>query len=212
MNMRTWKMKCSPFNAQKCIIQKHFSSMDFFDARFSTKSMPRSAVEACATVLMWRFSASSLQACQSFYRALLRPFLTLEQFRSLVVFRRVGAGCIKSSGTWWKLVEIWIASWNLNRESLGALNWPASTCPIVDLYGLLFGSQNQGRVIQICGGELLDMWLWIDSGASETAKRLKVFSPLLSLLYSMAMQKWISLGLSNYEESYVAFSSNDSCP
>lgn len=45
-------MKYSPFNAQKCIIQKHFSSMDFFD---STKSMPRSA-EACATVLMWRFS------------------------------------------------------------------------------------------------------------------------------------------------------------
>ena len=83
MNLRTWKMKYSPFNAQKCIIRKHFSSMDFFDARFSTKSMPRSAVEACATVLMWRFSASSLQACQSFYRALLRPFLTLEQFRSL---------------------------------------------------------------------------------------------------------------------------------
>ena len=49
-------MKYSPFNAQKCIIQKHFSSMDFFDVRFSTKSMPRSAVEACATVLMWRFS------------------------------------------------------------------------------------------------------------------------------------------------------------
>ena len=56
MNMRTWKMKYSPFNAQKCIIRKHFSSIAFFDARFSTKSMPRSA-EACATVLMWRFSA-----------------------------------------------------------------------------------------------------------------------------------------------------------
>ena len=201
MNMRTWKMKYSPFNAQKCIIQKHFSSMDFFDARFSTNAKVCRGVRDSFDV-----------ALQSFYRALLRPFLTLEQFRSLVVFRRVGAGCIKSSGTWWKLVEIWIASWNLNRESLGALNWPVSTCPIVDLYGPLFGSQNQGRVIQICGGELLDMWLWIDSGASESAKRLKVFSPLLSLLYSMAMQKWISLGLSNYEESYVAFSSNDSCP